>query len=78
MHTYFDVADDGRIDFIEVEIGNHLGMTITDFQKVAKAIWPETDIERIWLRPANFLKGVRLVNIDIEQFRINERVNKKE
>ncbi|MDP3244102.1 MAG: hypothetical protein Q8M83_00345 [bacterium] len=73
MRTYFDVADDGKVDFVEVTIDKGIVVTIPDLQKVAKVFWPDTNIERVWMEPASFSRGVRLVNVDISEIRMNEK-----
>ena len=68
MKIYIDVyQEDGRPEYVELEMSDHTVSTITDFQKIIKIIWPDTNVERIWLSPASFSHGVRLTNIDVKQ-----------
>ena len=67
MKLQLDVHQkDGKPEYVEVEAGNGMVATIPDLQNVAKIIWPGVDLERVWLTPATFLKGVRLTNVDIK------------
>ncbi|MDD5084257.1 MAG: hypothetical protein PHT88_05025 [Candidatus Moranbacteria bacterium] len=69
---------EGRPEYVEVEMASGFVTTITDLQKVASIIWPDTDIERIWLSPAKFSQGVRLINVDIEQSKLNASISRQE
>lgn len=63
---------EGKPEYVEVEMASGFITTITDLQKVALIIWPDTDIERIRLEPSRFSQGVRLTNMDIYVAKLNQ------
>jgi len=65
---------EGKPEYVEVEMADGFITTITDLQKVASIIWPDTDIERIRLTPSKFSQGVRLINIDIQVVKLNQKI----
>ena len=69
MNIYVNLPTEkegGGAGFVEVEIKEGSVTSISDLQKIARIIWPDTDIERISLSPAKIIIGMRLTNLDVK------------